>query len=122
MKVVNCLNNKHVYITLHVHITDIRMSAMTQLHLHQPLPWLQQTLVLDPLLLLPGDGDGVAIEASLLLATSPLLRTLATSSPSCSCSSHMVNIPSTTYQVHLLLHLVDVNNFFVSKILNFVQF
>ena len=77
----------------------IRMSSLAQLHLNEPLPWLKPNLVQDPLLLCPGEGDSVAIEAGLLLATSPFLRTLATSTPSCSCSSLVVILPSTTYQV-----------------------
>ena len=67
--------------------------------------WRQQQRFLSnatfcPLLLLPGDGgEGVEVEASLLLACSPLLRrTLAASicCGSCSSAPATVLLPSTT--------------------------
>ena len=85
--------------------------------------WLQQQRILTnvtfcPLLLSPGDGgEGVEVEASLLLACSPLLRrTLAsTCCGACSCAPAAVVLPSTTSaalnQLVQVLALGSVNSF-----------
>ena len=80
----------------------VKMS--TELILRSGLPWLEHQRQdnsgppLQPLLLLPGDGgEGVQLEAALLLACSPLLRrTLSsTSCCSCSCATTAVMLPFT---------------------------
>ena len=85
--------------------------------------WLQQQrfpspATFCPLLLLPGDGgEGVEVEASLLLACSPLLRrTLAsTCCGACSCAPAAVVLPSTTSaalnQLVQVLAVGSVNSF-----------
>ena len=81
------------------------MPSLVRLRLTQPLPWLQPSSLQDPLILLPGEGSQVSFETSMLLSTSPLLRTLVTS-PSCSCSPLTVILPSVTCQVKPALFYV----------------
>ena len=60
-----------------------------------------------PLLLLPGDGgEGVQVEAALLLACSPLLQRTLPSNFCCSSSDMSVILPSTTSAS--LVHLAQI--------------
>jgi len=77
----------------------------TELTLRSGLPWLEHqrrensTPPLQPLVLLPGDGgEGVELEAALLIACSPLLRRTLSSTYccSCSCATTAVMLPFTT--------------------------
>ena len=87
------------------HTGRFAQTMLSRLRLRSGPLWLQQQrfpskATFCPLLLLPGDGgEGVEVEASLLLACSPLLRrTLASSTccGSCSGAPATVLLPSTT--------------------------